>query len=101
MSLNRYEQALFSYWEKQPDERRHWESKVASLTRGLAAPVEVARTLERELWAHLVERAAHVPALRSLAISPGQRVSLLNLAEYIIRLWGPLPKPKNPGKAAP
>ena len=100
MSLNRYEQALFSYWEKQPDERRHWESKVAAMTRGMATPVEVARTLERELWAHLVERAAHVPTLRSLGIGGGQRVSLLNLAEYIIRLWGPLPKPKKPGNVA-
>ena len=100
MSLNRYEQTLFSYWEQQPDERRHWESKVADMTRGLAAPVEVARPLERELWEHLLERAPHVPALRTLGISAAQRVSLLNLAEYIVRLWGPVPKPKKPGNPA-
>ena len=95
MSLNRYEQALFSYWEKQPDERRHWQAKVGEMTRGLEAPVTVARRLERELWDHFSERSAHVPELRSLGVSAtGQRVSLLNLAEYIIRLWGPPPKPK-------
>ena len=94
MSLNRYEQTLFSYWEKQSDERRHWQTKVAEMTRGLEIPVEAARTLERELWDHLLERAPHVPALRALGISAAQRVSLLNLAEYIVRLWGPMPKPK-------
>jgi hypothetical protein len=94
MSLNRYEQALFSYWEKQPDERRHWQGKVMEVTRGLGAPVAAARTLERELWSYLVERSPHVPALRSLGLGATERVSLLNLAEHIIRLWGPLPKPK-------
>ncbi len=97
MSLNRYEQALFSYWEQQPDERRHWQAKVVDATRGIGVPVEAARALERELWAHLVERAPHVPALRSLGIGATQRVSLLNLAEHIIRLWGPVPKPKKSG----
>lgn len=100
MSLNRYEQTLFSYWEQQPDERRHWQMKVADMTRGLAVPVEIARPLERELWDHLVERAPHVPALRALRINASQRVSLLNLAEYIVRLWGPVPKPKKPGHPA-
>jgi hypothetical protein len=100
MSLNRYEQTLFTYWEQQPDERRHWQSKVAEITRGLEVPVEVARALERELWDHLVERAPHVPALRALGISTVQRVSLLNLAEYIVRLWGPPPKPKKSGTSS-
>lgn len=98
MSLNRYEQALFSYWEKQPDERRHWQAKVLEMTRVAAEPGEVARALERELWDHFVERSAHAPALREFAGL--RRVSLLNLAEYLIRLWGPLPKPKKPGNPA-
>lgn len=97
MSLNRYEQALFSYWEQQPDERRHWQTKVAEMTRGREVPVEIARGLERELWDHLVERSPHVPMLRSLGVGAAQRISLLNLAEYIIRLWGPPPKPKKSG----
>lgn len=97
MSLNRYEQALFSYWEKQPDERRHWHAKVVEATRVAGAPGEVARTLERELWDHFVERSGHVPAFREFSVGGLRRVSLLNLAEHIIRLWGPPPKPKKNG----
>jgi hypothetical protein len=100
MSLNRYEQTLFSYWEKQPDERRHWQAKVAEATRVAGEPGAAARTLERELWEHFVERSAHVPALRALSAGGLRRVSLLNLAEYLIRLWGPPPKPKKSGNSA-
>lgn len=93
MSLNRHEETLFAYWEKQPDERRHWQAKVAEHTRGASRPGDLARALERELWEHFVERSQHVPALRELAEGL-HRVSLLNLAEHIIRLWGLPPKPK-------
>jgi hypothetical protein len=102
MSLNRYEQALFDYWERAVDERRHWQSKVVDLTRGAAqSPGDLARALERELWDHLVERTPHVPALRALNPAGSPRVSLLNLAEYMIRLWGPPPKPKKSGPPRP
>jgi hypothetical protein len=97
MSLNRYEQAVFDYWNRAPDERRHWQTKVVELTRGAAVPVELARGLERELWEYLTERSAHVPALRDLRLEGGQRVSLLSLAEHVIRLWGPPVKPRKPG----
>ena len=101
MSLNRYEQTLFSYWETQPDERRHWQGKVVEITRPAAPQGETARILERELWAYLVERHPHVPRLRELSPGGLHRVSLLNLAEHIIRLWGPPPKPrKSPGPAS-
>lgn len=96
MSLNRCEQALFDYWERQPDERRHWQARTLEITRGPGAPAEVARGLERELWAYLTERSPHVPPLRE-ARGAGGRLSLLNLAELIVRLWGPLPKPKPAG----
>jgi hypothetical protein len=95
MSLNRYEQTIFDYWDKQPDERRHWQTKVLELTRH-GASADLARALERELWAYLVERTPHVPALRNLSPSGPARVSLLNLAEHILRLWGPVPKPRKP-----
>jgi hypothetical protein len=98
MSLNRYEQAVFDYWERAPDERRHWQSRVVELTRG-GADARSARGLERELAAYVHERSEHVPALRDLRPQAGARVSLLNLAEYLLRLWGPPPKPRNP--AAP
>ena len=100
MSLNRYEQTLFNYWENQPDERRHWQGKVLDATRLTAPPGETARALERELWDYLVERSPYVPRLRELSQGGMRRVSLLNLAEYLIRLWGPPPKPrKSPGTA--
>lgn len=96
MSLNRYEQAIFDYWGRAPDEHRHWQGKVRDLTHGVAAPGGLARGLERELWAYLTERSAHVAALRDLRLDEGRRVSLLNLAEHMIRLWGPPVKPRKP-----
>ncbi len=93
MSLNRCEQTVFDYWQRAPDERRHWQAKVAELTRD-GPDMALARGLERDLWTYLLERSAHVPALRELHIEDGPKVSLLNLAEYLIRLWGPPPKPK-------
>ncbi len=93
MSLNRCEQAVFDYWDRAPDERRHWQAKVTDLTRS-GPDMALARGLERDLWTYLQERSAHVPALRDLRVESGPKVSLLNLAEYLIRLWGPPPKPK-------
>lgn len=92
MSLNRYEQAIFDYWERQPDERRHWTAKVQAMSRGQPA-IEVARPLERELWDYVVERRDHVPELRELGLQHLPRVSLLNLAEHLLRLWGLSSKP--------
>jgi len=94
MSLNRYEQVVFDYWEKQPDERRHWQTKVTAAARTAAGLGDVARTLERELWEYFVERAQHVPVFRECTTGGLKRVSLLNLAEHALRLWGPPPKPK-------
>jgi hypothetical protein len=96
MSLNRYEQAIFDYWDQQPDERRHWVAKVTELARAQSAAL-AARPLERELWDYLVERRGHVPQLRDLGLQGLPRVSLLNLAEHLLRLWGPPPKPRKTG----
>ena len=95
MSLNRYEQTMFNYWQKQPDELSHWKSKVIAVSKVTAPPGEIARSLERDLWDYFVERSQHVPIIRDLS-GPGgvRRVSLLNLAEYVLRLWGPPIKTK-------
>lgn len=98
MSLNRYEQSLYDYWERQPDERRHWQTKVTDATKAASASTDIARRLERELWDYFCERTAQVPALRAMSAG-GTRVSFLNLAELMLRLWGPLPKPKRPPAA--
>jgi hypothetical protein len=96
MSLNRYEQTLFDYVNGHPDECRHWHAKVNEIARMTGAPGEIARTLERDLWDYFVERSAHVPSLRDLGAGGMGRTSFLNLAEYLLRVWGPLPKPKKP-----
>ena len=74
---------------------------MVDLTRGLGTPVEAARGLERELWDYFAERSPHVPRLRELTAGGLHRVSLLNLAEHIIRLWGPPPKPRKSPDAMP
>lgn len=96
MSLNRHEQALFAYWERQPDERRHWQGKTMETAKARPVLGEAARALDRDLWAYFLERSPHVPALRDLRLGDGPRVSFQNLAELMLRLWGPLPKPKRP-----
>lgn len=100
MSLNRYEQTLFDYWERQPDERRHWQMKTMEAARTVTVPSDAARQLERDLWDYFRERTEHVPALREWRGGSLPRVSLLNLAELMLRLWGPLPKPRRSGSDA-
>jgi hypothetical protein len=96
MSLNRYEQNIFDYWELNPDERRHWQAKVAEAARRPEPAHAAAHGLERELWDYFIERSEHVPRLRELNAGGLRRVSLLNLAEHLLRLWGPPPKPRRP-----
>ena len=92
MSLNRYEQSVFDYLTAQPDEHRFWQGKIAAAARTSAAPGEVSRALERDLWDYFAERSQHVPSLRALNSGGLRRVSFLNLAEHLLRRWGPLPK---------
>lgn len=94
MSLNRYEQGLFDYWARQPEEKRHWQAKAWEAARATGAGGEAARSLERELWEYLSERSGQVSQLRELHPGGLRRVSLQNLAELILRLWGPLPEVK-------
>jgi hypothetical protein len=94
MSLNRYEQALCDYLNRQAEERRHWQQKVIDATRRPADPAATSRFLERDLWDYFVERSRQVPALRDLNAGGLRRVSMQNLAEYLLRVWGPPPKPK-------
>ena len=100
MSLNRCESALQSYIENHPEERRYWQDKVRSATAATGGhPRAAAPGLERELQAYLEERSRHVPDLQRLAIGNTSRVSLLNLAELMVRLWGPLPRSTKPKDA--
>lgn len=91
MSLNRYEQAVFTYLQAHPEEFRHWENKVAARG-GLAAPA-----LAEELSDYIRERGTHVEPFREWMEKGGvPRSSLLNLAEYLLRIWGPVAPKKRP-----
>ena len=52
--------------------------------------------LERALWDYYTERSQQVAVLRALNTGGLRRVSLRNLADYLVRVWGPPPKPKRP-----
>jgi len=94
MSLNRYEQAVFTYLQSHPDEFRHWENKVTTrAARGeLPAPA-----LADELSDYIRERGTHVEPFREWLERGGvPRSSLLNLAEYLLRIWGPVVHKRKP-----
>jgi hypothetical protein len=103
MSLNKYEQRLFDYLERNPEERRHWQSKVQALALQLIDAGTASRALERELWEYFVERSEHVPQLRELNTGGLRRVSLLNLSEHLMRMFAPVTRragPRSPDRAA-
>lgn len=101
MSLNRSEQILSDYVDKNHDEKRHWMESVRNRTAGPVDLHEVARVLEGDLWHYYKERSEVVPALREIARREGmKRTSMRNLAELWIRLWGPL-RPKRTGSDGP
>ena len=87
VSLNRYEHALFEYLREHPEELRHWQAKVSErAARGALPPVELAGLLQD----YVRERATQVEPFRSWALKDGlPRSSLLNLSEYLLRIWGP------------
>ena len=94
MSLNKYEQTLGDYIDRQVDERRHWHGTIQKATRISSDFGALARELEREMWEYYRERSQQVPVLRDLNTGGLKRVSLLNLTEYLLRVWGPPPRPK-------
>jgi len=99
MSLNKYEQALCDYLEHNLEEGRHWKVKVAGLAARAGDRMQVARDLERELWHYYVERAGQVARLRELNLGGVRRVSLQNLSEYLLRLYGPTVPARPAGQA--
>lgn len=95
MSLNRHEQILFDYLENHPDEKRFWETQVLDVSRRSARVETMASDLNRMFWEYFEERSRHESPFREVAIREGlDRVSMLNLAEYLLRVWGNLPARK-------
>jgi len=90
VSLNRSEQQLFEYIEANREERQFWEQKVRGFDAKLPDRAAAARAIESELWRYYIERSAVVPRFKQAAEREGlRRISLLNLAEYLLRRWAP------------
>jgi hypothetical protein len=93
MSLNRTEQQLLEYVQRNPEERHYWQQKVRAADSAHADRHEASLLLDAELRRYLDERAQVVAEFREYAGPAGKRLSLRNLAEYWLRMWG-TPKPK-------
>lgn len=100
MSLNRAEQMVFDYLQREPDEKRHWQGKVTGISERARDPHVAAMELEGELWRYYEERSAVASPFREAAQREGlRRVSLRNLAEYLLRIWAPVKvKPRAEGE---
>ncbi len=88
---------LHDYLHAQPEERRHWQDVVRREAARADDPHALAAELERELWRYYAERAEVTDPFRDVARREGlRRVSLRNLSELLLRLWGPPTKPRDP-----
>jgi hypothetical protein len=97
MSLNRSEQLLFDHLQAHKEERQHWRGKLQAEAGKVSDPHAWAARLDGELRRYAAERAALRPA--EFELNPGQsleKVSMRNLAELLLRLWGPPVTPRRP-----
>lgn len=96
MSLNRAEQTLFDYIQGHAEERHHWQMKVREAMVALPkdAPVHgTASHLAEELWQYHQERCTAGIVLDNRFLTKGMpKISMRNLAEYLMRVWGPEPR---------
>jgi hypothetical protein len=91
MSLNRTEQLLFDYIQNRPEERQHWEANVRTLEKAAADRHAAAVTLEGQLWRYYEERSGVAAPFLEIARREGiRRISLRNLAEYLLHIWSPV-----------
>ena len=95
MSLNRYEQILFNYVETRPEEKLFWESRVLELAKRKGRRETAILDLNSMLWDYFEERSRFESPFREVAIHEGMaKISMLNLSEYLMKMWAPLPKKK-------
>lgn len=100
MSLNSAEQMVFDYMQSHPEERQYWVAKVQSTLAGVKDDYYAAAArLAVDLRSYFEERSAVASPFRELAQRQGvPRVSMKNLAEYLLRLWTE-PRKKKPASA--
>lgn len=90
MSLNRYEQLLYDYIGSWPEEERFWRDRVLEIANGNSRRESAALSLNAELWDYFEERARHETELQQVVSVSRSKLSMLNLAEYLLRMWGPV-----------
>ena len=95
MSLNRIEEQLYHYLQRHPEERQFIQMKVREAV--ARAGEEAALALTEELWAYYRERSQVIPEFSAASLPAGAaKHSLRNLAEYLIRIWGPIKSKTKP-----
>ncbi len=88
---------LFNYIECHAEEKRFWEARVLETSRLAIRRESQALELNGLLWEYFEERSRFESPFREVVIHEGDRkISMLNLSEYLLRMWAPLPK-KKPG----
>ena len=99
MSLNRYEQLLFNYLESHDEEKRFWVARVLEIARRGGRREAQVLDLNRSLWEYFEERSRFESPFREIIIHEGSRsISMLNLSEYLLRMWAPPPPKKQARK---
>ncbi len=96
MSLNQTEQTLFAYLESHVEERQFWQAKVRELMSASRNDPAVAAALAGELRRYRDERGSAGALPLQVHERKGLELSgFLNLAEHLMRIWGP-PRPLRP-----
>jgi len=95
MSLNRYESMLYGYLENHPDEKRYWQGRVRDVAARKMSRDQAARDLDSMFWDYFEERSRHQSPFREVATHENmQKISMLSLSEYLLRMWAPPPPKK-------
>ncbi len=95
MSLNRAEQTLFHYIENHTEERQFWQGKVRDLMTESRDDLANATVLAGELTRYFDERSRVGAVAAQVVENEGfGRIRLRNLAEHLMRTWGPVRPPR-------
>ena len=95
MSLNRYERMLKDYLENHLEEKRFWEARVWEIDRRVGRRESKVLDLNSLLWDYFEERSRFESPFREVVIHEGsKKISMLNLSEYLLRMWTPVRSPK-------
>lgn len=79
---------LFDYLEGRDDEKRYWEARVMDIWSKDKATKRAVLTLNALLWEYFEERSRHESPFREVVLREGAaKISMLNLSEYLLRMW--------------